>query len=140
MRRLATAVLAVSYAVTSLCVAVWLALIAEFHCSSRDCDESTSDWTHAYEAWQWDAIILLALLGGLAALVTLALMAPQRPLFPVAGLIVHAALLLPAFELMVASDEFSVAKSVLFVALVLGLGGGAIYLRNSRQIAGMRRE
>jgi hypothetical protein len=140
MRRLATAVLAVSYAVTSLGVAVWLALIAEFHCSSRDCDESTSDWTQAYEAWQWDAIILLGLLGGLVALVTLALMVPRRPLFPVAGLIAHAALLSEAFGLLIEADELSVGKSVLFVGLTLGLGGGTIYLRKSRQIPGMRRE
>jgi hypothetical protein len=140
MRRLATALLAVVYAALSLGVAVWLAVTAEFRCHSRDCDESTSDWTQAHEAWQWDAIILLGLLGGLAALVTLALMAPQRPLFPVVGLVVHAALVLPAFGLMVASDEFSAAKSVLFVALVLGSGGAVIYLRSSRHMGGTRFE
>ena len=120
--------------------AVWVAVIAEFHCDSRDCEESTSDWTQAHEAWQWDAIIWLGLLSGLAALVTLALMVPQRPLFPVVGLVVHAALLVPAFGLMVASDEFSAEKSVLFVALVLGSGGALIYLRDLRQMDGTRRE
>jgi hypothetical protein len=140
MRRLATAFLAVVYAALGLGVAVWLAVIAEFHCSNRGCEESTSDWTQAYEAWQWDAILWLGLLGGLAALVTLALMVPQHPLFPMVGLVVHAALLLPAFGLMVASDEFSAAKSVLFVALVLGSGGAVIYLRSSRHMGGTRFE
>ena len=140
MRRVATAFLAVVYAAMSLGVAVWVAVIAEFHCYSRDCEESTSDWTQAHEAWQWDAILWLGLLGGLAALVTLALMAPQRPLFPVVGLVVHAALLLPAFGLTVASHELSAGKSVLFVALVLGSGGAVIYLRNSRHTGGTRLE
>jgi hypothetical protein len=140
MSHLATALLAVSYAVTSLGVAVWSAVLGEFHCENRPCDESTSDWTQAYDAWQWDAIIVLGLLGGLAGLVTLALMVPQRPLFPVAGLLVHAAVLSAALGILVAADELSAGKSVLFVALVLGLGGGTIYLRDSRQIAGVRRE
>lgn len=141
VRRVVPPLLALAYALSSPCIAIWVAAIGEFHCYNSECLESGSDWTQVRDAWQWEAMVWLGLLSGLAGLVTLALVAStRRPLFQVIGLGFHAAMLVPALGLLLESNEFSPVQSVFWLGLVLGSGGALIYLRNSRQIEGTRRE
>jgi hypothetical protein len=139
VHKVGAALLGLLYAAAAVLVALWGALIGEFHCYNQECPGR--DWTEAREAWQWDVIVALALLGGLAGLITVVLaFSVRRLLIARAGFFVHGAFVCISGALLLYAHDLSQVHFVLWLLLVFASGGALFYVRASRQRAGTRPE
>jgi hypothetical protein len=139
MHRAGAVVLGLLYAAAAGLVALWGAVAAEFHCYNQECPGR--DWTEANEAWQWDALLVFALLGGLAGLITVVLaFSTRRLVFAQTGLLVHGALVSATGIVLMHADELRPAHFLFWLLLVFASGGTLLYARASRQSAGTRLE
>lgn len=139
VHRLSAALLGLLYAAAAGLVALWGAVVGAFHCYNQEC--LGRDWTERNEAWQWDALFVLALLGGLAGLITVVLaFSTRRLVFAQTGLLVHGALVSATGVALMHAGELRPFHFLFWLLLVLASGGALLYARASRQSAGTRLE
>jgi hypothetical protein len=114
--------IALVYVGLALLDSLYAFFVGAFACD-ESCSYPASRWQNDGDAWQWDAIISLAVAGVLTAVTVVGLRFAVRQARPAwAALLVHAAVLVAAAMLIAASGGAGVLFSGTWIVLTIAVG------------------
>jgi hypothetical protein len=124
-----SAAAALAYLALTLWAAFWIAVWGVFGCY-EDCLNEGEWWDH-YDAWQWDALVVLALAGALVGLVAVAASFWNwRAGAVLVG--IDGAILAVAAGFLLQTPHFTTRMVVVWSVLVVGAGIFLVLVRRAR--------